>query len=95
MYLQSKRRQKVPSIGLNARLNGERHDRDESKAWVTMMQKMAETGQAQAVEIGVCTRDGKRSGSLAVRILRSIAADRLLFAFNFACKNGSLAPKYR
>lgn len=57
-----------------------------------MMQKMAETGQAQAVEIGVCTRDGKPSGSLAVRIPRSIAADRLLFAFNFACKNGSLAP---
>lgn len=77
-------RQKVPSIGLRSSVERRSNKTEmKSKAWVSMMQKMAETGQAQAVEIGVCTRDGKRSGSLAERILRSIAADRLLFAFNF------------
>lgn len=35
---------------------------------------------------------GKWSGSLAVRILRSIASDRLLLAFSFACQKGSFAP---
>ena len=39
---------------------------------------------------------GKRLGSLAVRILRSIVTDRLLLALNnLACEKGSLAPKGR